>query len=759
MEGIEPRVPSDGDPGNPFTRDPGIRGSESCLEAGGNNTGIFFPNSLPFISRLCHRSRGITCALKSTGVAHAQQAPFRQDPIPMIFNFFYLPGDDKTGALSCGLLNRGDINEIIKVPTLWSKVLAGKGASLATLPRDSNPRLAFPSDTCKEFLGFFGSISSFLPPFPFLSIPKISRDLHIPTSWLSFRRFFLPSASEMGTELGPDSSSIGSRVRSNSLRAVPAESMDSSDSFLDLTAAVNNPKALVTRNTLPVEGSQYPPIGPPSVIGDEEVAIWRKKYKLPDDVVIRAPEPGEVVSDFGIDEVPVYEEWRYYLLPRSKEPPVREVPKKERKKLMAFEGNWTEKFAFSHLPGFLATWRLDGRDTIEQVSKFPFECRQVSFLVSEAMSRSKGDEALAEYKRVLELPLSELSPPRMTKFSSSGSSAKDSPSAPYDWATVLNNLNRKVFLSTPVLLASEEDSSTAIQSLQGDLLEVASQLYHLGEKMEFAVSTKVEMDNLTSPTAQGEGRCPGQGQGDQGINQEDAGELAAAENASLMSQLNEREEELIDLKDIAATFDVDKTMSVNGAKIVARWELMREWLSGQTDAWDPATTLEQTSFGSCFMPLGPMSPIDGGFQRFHEACGCIHPLEEMCLEVSYLLLVPVGSSLPRGFCRGVRAPLAEDEGPVGTRFYEQVQPCSMNLSWISCPDQRDIWDRVDTSNTSPDSCVINVKLMLRRTSTRALSTGRRDGLIVLQDDGRTGSILFAMRHYEAYDAKKKKLGL
>ena len=37
------------------------------------------------------------------------------------------------------------------------------------------------------------------------------------------------------------------------------------------------------------------------------MAIWRKKYNLPDDVVIRAPEPGEVVSYFGIDEVPVYE--------------------------------------------------------------------------------------------------------------------------------------------------------------------------------------------------------------------------------------------------------------------------------------------------------------------------------------------------------------------------------------------------------------------------------------------------------------------
>ncbi|WZZ34589.1 hypothetical protein YC2023_017990 [Brassica napus] len=55
---------------------PGIRGSESCLEAGGNNTGIFFPNSLPLISRLCHQSRGITCTLESTGVVHSKKAPF-----------------------------------------------------------------------------------------------------------------------------------------------------------------------------------------------------------------------------------------------------------------------------------------------------------------------------------------------------------------------------------------------------------------------------------------------------------------------------------------------------------------------------------------------------------------------------------------------------------------------------------------------------------------------------------------------------------
>ena len=110
------------------------------------------------------------------------------------------------------------------------------------------------------------------------------------------------------------------------------------------------------------------------------------------------------------------------------------------------------------------------------------------------MSGSKGDEALAEYKRALEVmstkkgaPKRAISPeddkvqfvgsnkrragaaaaPSSSKKKSkmSGSSLKDSPSAPYDWATVLKNLNTKVFPSTPVLLASEEDSSTAIQSL------------------------------------------------------------------------------------------------------------------------------------------------------------------------------------------------------------------------------------------------------------------------------------------------------
>ena len=118
------------------------------------------------------------------------------------------------------------------------------------------------------------------------------------------------------------------------------------------------------------------------------------------------------------------------------------------------------------------------------------------------MSGSKGDEALAEYKKALEVMSARKSAPKRVapsedndevqiirsskrqavaagapssskkKSKASSYSPKGSPSAPYDWATVLTNLNAKVFPSTPVLLASEEDSSMACQSLQGDLLQV-----------------------------------------------------------------------------------------------------------------------------------------------------------------------------------------------------------------------------------------------------------------------------------------------
>ncbi|KAH0939081.1 LOW QUALITY PROTEIN: hypothetical protein HID58_006542 [Brassica napus] len=502
-------------------------------------------------------------------------------------------------------------------------------------------------------------------------------------------RPFLPTlyVSEMKAESGlsPDSSFIGSRVRSSKVKdaVAPLVSMDSSDSSLDLTAYVEDPKAIVARNVSPVaEGNQYPPIGPPSVIGVEEVADWRIKYNIPADVIIRVPGPEDRVSDFGVDEGPVYEgyfesgfriesllwwpryrkpwrfpqlnppawrtlialqnlgdlqglvigvaevlcsyfvsplsgaEWRYYLHPRGKEPPVREVPKRERKRFQAFAGNWTKKFAFMRLPGFLPIWQLEcrlavgvtkadlarvdyssGRETIERVLRLPIERRQIPFLLSKAalklidwicfcilgeMSGSKGDEALAEYKKALEVMSARKSAPKRAAF------VDDDEVHAY-------NLNTKVFPSIPVLLASEEDSSVAIQSLQGDFLQVASQLFHLGERMVGAASLKAEMDALASQLREEKVVALAKDKEIKALrlkarNQEN---WQQRKNVSLRGQLKNREEELNDLKDTSETFEAEKAMVVNGAKVVARWELMREWLNGQTDSWNSVNVLEQ----------------------------------------------------------------------------------------------------------------------------------------------------------------------
>ena len=55
------------------------------------------------------------------------------------------------------------------------------------------------------------------------------------------------------------------------------------------------------------EEGEFPPVGPLLSIGVDEVANWRAKYHLSDDVFIRIPGPIDRFSDFEVDEVPVYE--------------------------------------------------------------------------------------------------------------------------------------------------------------------------------------------------------------------------------------------------------------------------------------------------------------------------------------------------------------------------------------------------------------------------------------------------------------------
>ncbi|KAF2617757.1 hypothetical protein F2Q68_00038661 [Brassica cretica] len=75
--------------------------------------------------------------------------------------------------------------------------------------------------------------------------------------------------------------------------------------------------------------------------------------------------------------------------------------------------------------------------------------------------------------------------------------------------------------------------------------------------------------------------------------QDETGTLAAAENVSLREQLEQREEEMCNLRCAAETFDAEKTMAVSGAIVVTHWELMREWLNHQNDNWDHEGALER----------------------------------------------------------------------------------------------------------------------------------------------------------------------
>ena len=119
-----------------------------------------------------------------------------------------------------------------------------------------------------------------------------------------------------------------------------------------------------------------------------------------------------------------------------------------------------------------------------------------------------------------------------------------------------------------------------------------SQLFHLGERMGDHASLKADLAELTSQLREEKDNVLAKEKETKTLklkmrNQDEAGSLAAAENISLREQLEQREEEVYDLRCAAETFDAEKIMAVSGAIVVARWELMREWLNHQIDSWDP----------------------------------------------------------------------------------------------------------------------------------------------------------------------------
>ena len=115
------------------------------------------------------------------------------------------------------------------------------------------------------------------------------------------------------------------------------------------------------------------------------------------------------------------------------------------------------------------------------------------------------------------------------------------------------------------------------------LMQAASQLFHLGERMEDKTTAKTEVDALTVQLREGKGVALDKEKEIRALkltvqNQEEAMERVKTENASLQKQLEDKEEDICELRYAAEVFDTEKAMAINGTKLVVRWELMREWL-------------------------------------------------------------------------------------------------------------------------------------------------------------------------------------
>ena len=74
----------------------------------------------------------------------------------------------------------------------------------------------------------------------------------------------------------------------------------------------------------------------------------------------------------------------------------------------------------------------------------------------------------------------------------------------------------------------------------------------------------------------------------------DLEKVASSADVLAMNQKNqELEGDIEALKMAAETFKFEMVMAVNGARVVASWELMKEWLRKQSAQWDLVTVLEQ----------------------------------------------------------------------------------------------------------------------------------------------------------------------
>ncbi|KAH0879530.1 hypothetical protein HID58_066924 [Brassica napus] len=388
-----------------------------------------------------------------------------------------------------------------------------------------------------------------------------------------------------------------------------------------------------------------PLVGLASSVGEDELVEWWNSYWLPSSVILRVPTPEERASSYIPGEIAVYEaffdsglrgtipalilglcnlfeispsqlnppawriliaiqnlgdleylslginevmfayhlaplnggEGRFHLRPHSGLLIVEELPKSDRKgppELILLLRKERER-------AVLGARQLHVyRDMSGGVTNDPFAAYQEAAKVMSAKKGSSsrsasGDEVMITGSHRSTVVKLEPSPSLPGKRPKSGGMTTRSAQQSVDMArsagslaVAFSNRNLNVFPQDGTVLPIG-DPSQVVQVLQGGLLWTVSQLYHIGERLssEDLPTLREEIEDLKRQVS---------GERDQRV----APELEVRD-------LKDK------VKDLEKTFKFEMVMAVNGARVVARWELMREWLRKHSAQWDLVTALDQ----------------------------------------------------------------------------------------------------------------------------------------------------------------------
>ncbi|KAJ4885571.1 Uncharacterized protein Rs2_35664 [Raphanus sativus] len=312
----------------------------------------------------------------------------------------------------------------------------------------------------------------------------------------------------------------------------------------------------------------------------------------------------------------------FHLRPRSGLPIVEELPKTDRKRL-DFVKKWPERYVFMTLPGSHYRWNfvegthsapVEGECNVLQARKLPLEQRRVTHLLSpEVLHRSKlwedktegsPEDPMVAFKKAMDA-ISARRDSSSRNASGDGAttsgnkrrmirrSSDSSPSRvgrPREGVStrsqrlsltgflfeglsdVLSDLKANLFAWMQAL-PLDKDSPGIIQQVQSELLqgssmnrdEVLELSRQLSEENSRHVAKELELRYLQAKIRAIEGSV----------------EIASAESLQLSREKQELEETIVELRTEAETSKNMTTMAVNSARIVARWEVEREWLKGQ----------------------------------------------------------------------------------------------------------------------------------------------------------------------------------